>query len=332
MSPAHALRFAIALFSAHFVLPVATPQQSHAAKVHQITGLVGVKDNAKGSLSVEGDHLHFARGNQTADVAATSVQDVVTGADTEKAIGKTIGLLSMAAPYESGRFLSLFRKKIDTLTIKSRDSDGALHGAIFTMHVGAAEELKKELLAQGAHSVAPEAEAVPPVAANSSEKSNVQPSIASTPVQSNQPVPVKIKASAIQVEMIQSDEIKLPSEFQVALYEKLIQQLQKRGGFQRIFRDGDRNASDVPGLVILHSNVSGFKAGSERAREVTTVFGWTSIKVHCRFTNPDGATLLERDVSGKVRFFGGNLRATYDFAKKTARVTRENFSSPATGQ
>ncbi len=37
----------------------------------------------------------------------------------------------------------------------------------------------------------------------------------------------KIKAAAIQVEMIQSDEIKLPAEFQVALYENLIHQLEK---------------------------------------------------------------------------------------------------------
>ena len=34
------------------------------------------------------------------------------------------------------------------------------------------------------------------------------------------------------------------------------------------------------------------------------------------------------DVNGKVRFFGGNLKATYDFAKKAAHAAHENFSSP----
>lgn len=33
-------------------------------------------------------------------------------------------------------------------------------------------------------------------------------------------------------------------------------------------------------------------------------------------------------VNGKVRFFGGNLKATYDFAKKAAHVANENFSTP----
>ena len=54
-----------------------------------------------------------------------------------------------------------------------------------------------------------------------------------------------------------------------------------------------------------------------------------STTVHGQFTRPDGTSLLERDINGKVRIFGGNLRATYDFAKKDTNVTHENFSSPA---
>ena len=151
--------------------------------------------------------------------------------------------------------------------------------------------------------------------------------LAASPLLAQKNQPAKIKAAAIQVEMIQSDEIKLPAEFQVALYENLIRQLEKNG-FTHVYRDGDRNATNVADLVVLHSTVRGFKAGSERARQVTTVTGATSITVHCQFTRPDGTSLLERDVNGKVRFFGGNLKATYDFAKKAAHVTQENFSSP----
>jgi hypothetical protein len=40
------------------------------------------------------------------------------------------------------------------------------------------------------------------------------------------------------------------------------------------------------------------------------------------------SSLLERNPNGKVRFFGENLKATYDFAKKAARVAHENVSSP----
>ena len=140
----------------------------------------------------------------------------------------------------------------------------------------------------------------------------------------------KIKASAIKVEMIQSDEIKLPAEFQVALYENLIQQLGKKASFLRVYRDGDRDAASNPNLVVLRTTVSEFKKGSEEMRQVTTVAGATSITIHCRFINPEGKVLLEKDINGKVRFFGDNLKATYDFAKKASAVVSDNFM--ATGQ
>jgi hypothetical protein len=137
------------------------------------------------------------------------------------------------------------------------------------------------------------------------------------------PRPAK-KVTAIQVLMIQSDEIKLPAEFQISLYENLIQQLQKHGGFEHVYRDGDRKAAGD--VVVLHSTVRGFKQGSERVRQVTTVAGRTSIDVHCQFTDIDGTTVLEQDLNGKVLFFGGNLRATLDFAKKAAKLARDNFA------
>ena len=139
--------------------------------------------------------------------------------------------------------------------------------------------------------------------------------------------PSKVKVSVIKVEMVQSDGIRLPAEFQVALYENLIQQLKKNSGFAQILRDGDRNTRDIPDLVVMRSTVTSFKEGSERKRQVTTVAGATSMTVHCQFRDSSGNVLLERDINGKVRFFGGNLKATYDFAKKAARVAHDNFSA-----
>jgi len=311
------------LFSGLGISVCNAQEASGLVKAVQLIGLPDVKENAKGTLKVENGNLHFVHGKASAEVTATSIQDVVTGADTEKAVGNTIGMMSMAAPYGGGRFLSLFRKKIDTLTIQYRDVDGGLHGAIFTMPVGNSELIKKELLVQGAHTGEPSA--VPASSGNSPNKEE-------KPALSPEHQSAKIKASAIQVQMIESDEIKLPAEFQVALYENLIRQLEKHGKFQHVFRDGDRNATSVGDLVVLHSAVRGFKAGSERARQVTTVAGATSVSVHCQFTGPDRSTLFERDANGKVRFFGGNLKATYDFAKKAAHIADEHFSSAESKQ
>jgi hypothetical protein len=132
-------------------------QQSPASgtKAVQITGLTGVKNKTSGRLLVDGANLRFSHEQKKVDVPASAVEDVITGNDSQRMIHGTLGTLSMFAPYESGRFLSLFRTKLDTLTIKYRDADGGLHGAIFTMPAGRAELVKRDLLVQGAHTSAP---------------------------------------------------------------------------------------------------------------------------------------------------------------------------------
>jgi hypothetical protein len=308
----------VALLFAGIGTSIANAQKTPApVKAVQLIGLTGVKQNAKGALTVENGNLQFVHGKTSADISAVSIQEVVTGDDTQRSVGGTVGVMSMAAPYGGGRFLSLFRKKIDTLTIQYRDANGALHGTIFTMPVGAANGIKTELISGGA---AHTTSTGPLTTGAASKEQNALP----FPEQ----LSGRIDASAIQVAMIQSDEINLPAEFQTALYENLIHQIEKQGKFQHVYRDGDRTAATAPDLVVLHSTVRGFKAGSERARQVTTVTGATSITVHCQFTSLDRKPLLARDVNGKVRFFGGNLRATYDFAKKAAHVTHENFAAP----
>lgn len=133
-------------------IPAARSQETPgSAKAVHLIGFTGVKDNAKGQLRVENGKLHFIHGKTTSDVSVTCIEDVATGTDTAKAIGKTVGMVSMAAPYGGGRFLSLFRKKIDTLVLKYHDDAGGLHGAIFTMPAGTADGIKGELVSQGAH-------------------------------------------------------------------------------------------------------------------------------------------------------------------------------------
>lgn len=123
----------------------------------ELIGLAGVKDNTGGTLTVEGGKLRFAHSKNTSNIAAVGMVDVVTGNDSQRVIRGTLGTLSMFGPYGSGRVLSLFRSKLDSLTIQYRDADGGLHGVVFTMPVGKAESLKQELIAQGAHTSIPTA-------------------------------------------------------------------------------------------------------------------------------------------------------------------------------
>jgi hypothetical protein len=146
--------FLLLLFSA-LAGPSFAQQAADSVNVVQVVGLSGVKEHAKGTLTVENGNLQFVHSKAQVVVATTAIQDVVTGNDSQRMIHGFVGTLTMFAPYESGRFLSLFRSKLDTLTIKYHDSDGGLHGAIFTMAMGKAEPLKKLLVAQGAHTSIP---------------------------------------------------------------------------------------------------------------------------------------------------------------------------------
>jgi len=135
----------------------------------------------------------------------------------------------------------------------------------------------------------------------------------------------KFSASAIQIEPVEFGDVKLPPEFRIAVYENLLEEVGKSGKFQHVYRSGDRTANDVTDLVILRMKVKGFKQGSQRTREVTTLSGATSVDLGVQVTRRDGNVLVDRDVEGKVRFFGGNLRATYDFSKKVAEILRQSF-------
>jgi hypothetical protein len=135
----------------------------------------------------------------------------------------------------------------------------------------------------------------------------------------------KFSASAIQIEPMDPGDLKIPPDFRVAIYEYLIEQIQKTGKFQHVYRSGDKNAAGASDLVTLHTTAETFKQGSQKTREVTTVGGWTSIKLKVQIADHSGKTLVDREVTGRVRFMGENLNATYDFSKKVAAIIRESF-------
>jgi len=132
--------------------------------------------------------------------------------------------------------------------------------------------------------------------------------------------------TSIEIDMVGVEDVSVPEEFQVSLYENLLQQMNKRSDFDVVYRDGDRNAQSKDNLLLMHSTITGFRKGSERDRQVTTVKGATKIMVHCQFTDKQGRVLLQRDIEGKVLFFGNNLKATEDFAKKAARAADDALS------
>ena len=147
---------ATALFCNSLIRVSQAQQSPTETQATEIIGLMDLKENTKGKLTVVNGALRFTHDQRSVDVSAALIEDVITGQDSQRVIGGTFGTVaSLAAPFGSGSALPFFRKKVDTLTIQYRDADGALHGAIFTMPHGKAEAIKSELVAKGARTTVP---------------------------------------------------------------------------------------------------------------------------------------------------------------------------------
>jgi hypothetical protein len=125
---------------------------------------------------------------------------------------------------------------------------------------------------------------------------------------------------SVQVGQVDAGNVDLSYSFQIAIYENLVDELNKTKQFQQVFRDGDVNASKAPHLLALKTTVEEYTPGSETRRAVTTVSGATKLAVRSQLLNREGKVVLERTVNGNVRFFGSNLRATHNLAHNIAKT------------
>jgi len=170
----YATRVASALLASCALSALALGQQSPPLpkpvpkRVVSVMGFQDLKKNEKCDVSVGASSLNLKGKFASVEVTIASVEDVLTGDDSARLIGGFLGAMTSFAPYESGRFLSLFRKKLDTLTIQYRDTDGGLHGGILSMHPGEAIALKKALVAAGAHTTVPIDDTAKPAAGSTS--------------------------------------------------------------------------------------------------------------------------------------------------------------------
>ena len=84
----------------------------------------------------------------------------------------------------------------------------------------------------------------------------------------------------------------------MAIYENLLEELNKTKRFKQVLREGDSKASEVSDLLILKTTVVKYTAGSETRRAVTTVSGATKLTVQSQLITRDGKILLDRSVKG----------------------------------
>ena len=137
--------------------------------------------------------------------------------------------------------------------------------------------------------------------------------------------PMKFVPSSIEVTEFKAADIKVPAQFEMAMYENTIAELQKLGKFKNVYRDGDKRCEGDPGCAKMKALVWEFKEGSARQRQVTTVKGATTLHVTVHIENAKGEPLVDKDVEGAVHFMGENLKATNNLAANIAQLVKANF-------
>jgi hypothetical protein len=128
---------------------------------------------------------------------------------------------------------------------------------------------------------------------------------------------------SVQVHQVDSGNVDLAYSFQMAIYENLVNEVNKTRRFQQVFREGDHSVSEVPNLLVLKTTVEQYTPGSETRRAVTTVTGATKLTVRSQLLTRDGRVVVERTIHGDVHFFGSNLRATHNLARNIAKTIKK---------
>jgi hypothetical protein len=129
---------------------------------------------------------------------------------------------------------------------------------------------------------------------------------------------------SVQVDRVDPGDVGLEPSFGAAIYENLLEELTKTEQFKQVFRSGDCNVNDVPGMLILKTTVQKYTSGSETRRAVTTVSGATKLNVRIQLVTREGQVVQEHVVDGNVRFIGGNLRATHNLAHNVAATLKKS--------
>jgi hypothetical protein len=134
---------------------------------------------------------------------------------------------------------------------------------------------------------------------------------------------------SLQVDKVDPGDVIIERSFRDAIYESLLAEIAKTKQFKQLYRAGDRNAKEVPRLLILKTTVQAYTPGSETKRAVTTVSGATKLNVRIELVTPEGQQVMEHVVAGNVRFIGSNLRATHNLAHSVAATLKRSLPETA---
>jgi hypothetical protein len=154
---------------------------------------------------------------------------------------------------------------------------------------------------------------------------------------------------SLRVDKVDAGDVSPDPSLESALHKNLMRELARTKRFKQVLLSGDRNANEVPELLILKTTVQEHAPGGEsrgtalddagllgdvgglflRLCGRTTVSGATQLNARIQLYTREGHLVLDRVVEGDVGFTGDNSRATHNLAHNVA-VTLKRSTLPDT--
>jgi hypothetical protein len=143
---------------------------------------------------------------------------------------------------------------------------------------------------------------------------------------------------SLRVDRVETSDVSLDPSFESALHKNLLRELAKTKRFKQILPNGDRNAKEVPDVLILKMTVQEYAASSEVGRATlgdagmmgvvaegflrlcgsSAVSGVNKLSARIQLYTQEGRFVLDNVVEGDVEFTGDNSRATHNLAHNIA--------------
>lgn len=149
---------------------------------------------------------------------------------------------------------------------------------------------------------------------------------------------------SLRVDKVDTGDVSLDPSLESALHKNLLRELAKTKRFKEVLLSGDRNAREVPDLLILKMTVQEYSPGSETRRAAlgdagllgavaglflrfwgrATVSEATKLNARVQLYTQEGHLVLDDVVDGDDGFTGDNSRATHNLAHNVAATLKRS--------
>lgn len=275
-------------------------------KAQHAYGLPELKPKTKGSLTVDNTGITFTSKSGQYAIPWAEVAAVSSGNERVELWGTTGRIVRMVIPNGGGlAAAAVMHHKVNQLTVEFHDTRGAYHGAVFFLPGSDA-----------AHVLESSTQAVP------SLKDHTAVASLDAPMISCQGATGLTGAVLVSPPTWTSADV--PAAYRAAVYEHIIDRLQKVEGVGHVYRAGEPNAQPIcPQFTIAISIVS-YKPGNQVVRASMGPIGFfaqtTQMVFNSTITDVSGRMNKTEPLKATVRGESESLTIADSVAKRLAKL------------